>query len=407
MIATIVLVLFVYPAHAVRGADAAYVPNVVVVHLAGSTSAADLAKAASLQPAARLGSAGSYSFTITDGTSVPAEVARLRGTRGVASAEPDWILRSPETASALHLAADPKAIGADPYYLQQTYLGQWSLPWIGLTPVRQEGDTSGVTVAVVDTGVQMDHPALDGKLIPGYDFVDGTASVTDPVGGAESGHGTFIAGLIALVAPAARIMPIRVLDTSGMGDEITVARGIYFAVQHGADIINLSLGSYAVPTMVDDAVTFARQHGVLVVASTGNDNSSEPQYPAAVAGTIGVAATDPTDHKATFSNFGTYVSISAPGTDHYSDYPGSRYAFGAGTSFAAALTTGVAALEWGMHSDLTASDVATALRSSATPIDSLNPGYAGALGSGRLNAGPLAGGTEDGADTGASPGSGS
>jgi subtilisin family serine protease len=222
--------------------------------------------------------------------------------------------------------------------------------------------------------------------VPGYDFLNDDVNVADPSGGRDSGHGTFVAGLIALAAPDARIMPIRVLDPSGQGDEIDVANGIYFAANHGANIVNLSLGSYLESKAVDAAVAYAQQHGVLVAAAAGNDNIGDPEYPATTSGVVGVAATDRFDTKASFSNYGNHITLSAPGTDLYSAYDNGQYAFGEGTSFATPLVTGVAALVWSAHPELSAEGVIEVLAADSTSVDALNPDYLHELGAGRVDA---------------------
>jgi subtilisin family serine protease len=303
----------------------------------------------------------------------------------VVSAEPDWILSAPEAAN-ISLTADPKSIGAHPYYIQQMYLGQWSLPLVGIDSAHAVTTGTGVTVAVVDTGVQVNHPALAQLVVSGYDFLNNSSQMSDPTGGIDSGHGTFVAGLIAAAAPGALIMPIRVLDPNGQGDEVEVANGIYYAVDHGANIVNLSLGAYTDSSLVEAAVSYAEQHDAIVVAAGGNDNSAAPEYPAATDGVIGVAATDTGDQKASFSNYGNYIALSAPGVDLYSAYDDGGYAVGAGTSFSTALVSAVAVLAWSAHPGHEASDVGRILRANGRNIDALNPAYVGQLGAGRIDA---------------------
>jgi thermitase len=151
----------------------------------------------------------------------------------------------------------------------------------------------GATVAVLDTGVQLDHPALASNFqgVARYDFVDDDDDPSDsPIGADEdgdglkdelAGHGTHVSGIVALVAPKAKIMPLRVLDTEGIGDSFTIAKAIYYATQNGADVINLSFGSQKRSKLLVRASGDAIEQGVLVAAAAGNSDSVAPEYPAA------------------------------------------------------------------------------------------------------------------------------
>ena len=357
----------------------------VVVQLAASADLMGIEKMYHLQLVDGIPGVPTYELSIGDGVSVSFELSRLRRNPDVRSAEPDYVFSAPEAAS-LSLTADPKCLTAHPSYIQQMYQEQWTAPAIGLEAAHGTSTGAGITVAVVDTGVQTDHPDLHGRLVPGYDFLNDDANVADPPGGTDSGHGTFVAGLIALAAPDARIVPIRVLDPSGQGDEIDVANGIYFAAKHGANIINLSLGSYLESKAVDAAVAYAQQLGVLVAAAAGNDNIGDPEYPATTSGVVGVAATNPFDMKASFSNYGNHITLSAPGTDLYSAYDNGQYAFGEGTSFATPLVAGVAALVWSAHPELSAEGVIEVLAADSASVDALTPDYQHELGAGRVDA---------------------
>ncbi|WP_243735170.1 S8 family peptidase [Paenibacillus turpanensis] len=204
-----------------------------------------------------------------------------------------------------------------------------------------------ITIAVVDTGVQIGHPDLEQKIVPGADFVDGGL----PNDG--NGHGTHVAGIAAAVtnnargiagmAPLVRIMPVRVLDSSGGGSLSAVANGIVFAANQGAKVINLSLGSTSGSYTLQNAVNYAWSKGAVLVAAAGNEGVSTPNYPAYYANVLAVASTDSSDRKSTFSNYGTWVEVAAPGTDILSTYPGG-YVFLSGTSMAAPHVAGLAAL---------------------------------------------------------------
>ena len=317
-------------------------------------------------------------------------IAWLTSTRG--QLEPRHAALAPRhtplvlRVATTRLTALPKSIGAHPFEVRQVYERQWAMPAIDLAAAHARATGGGITVAVIDTGVQVDHPDLASHIVPGYDVLNHTTMVTDPPGGSVSGHGTFVSGLIDLVAPAASIMPVRVLDASGEGQDGDVATGIDFAVDHGANILNLSMGSYSRSATVEQAVQYAVQRGALVVASSGNDNSGTPEYPAATPGVVAVAATDDNDRKAAFSNYGRYVDVSAPGVALSSTFDNGGYAEGDGTSFSAALVSGVAALAWSIHPSESAQEVISTLRESSIDIRDLNPNYEDLLGKGRIDA---------------------
>jgi subtilisin family serine protease len=212
-------------------------------------------------------------------------------------------------------------------------------------------------------------------------FLDqSSASFLDQTNPAH-GHGTFCAGLIAAVAPEAMIMPLRVFDDSGNTDVFTVVRGIRYAVEHGADVINMSFGMTSESSAVKQAIEFALDHGVTVVASAGNNNSSKPQFPADFEKVMSIAATDLKDKKASFSNFGNSIFVDAPGVNIISAYPGGYYAIASGTSFSAPLVSGEAALV----RSLRRGDAEKAVSKGTVNIDFVNPGYQHELGFGRID----------------------
>jgi len=234
----------------------------------------------------------------------------------------------------------------DPYFEPYQYgLQQVSAP--AAWDVTQSAPT--VKVAVVDTGVQLKHRDLAGKLASGHDFVGGDETPDD-----SNGHGTHVAGIAAAatnnalgvsgMAPLATIVPVRVLDGSGSGTLEQVAQGVIYAAQQGAQVINLSLGAPASSATLHKAVRYAWSHGAVLVAAAGNESSSAPSYPANYDEVIAVASTNAQDVKSTFSNFGPWVDVAAPGEAIFSTYLGSSYAYLSGTSMAAPLVSGLAAL---------------------------------------------------------------
>jgi subtilisin family serine protease len=266
------------------------------------------------------------------------------------------------------------------------------------------GDDAGDVgaVAVVDTGIQRDHPAFAGMTIVGEanvlsedgtvgDVGDGQDNDRDGLTDEMTGHGTHVAGIVAQVAPDARLMPIKALDSDGVGDTFLLAKAIYHAVDNGADVINLSLGTTADPAdtiVVQDAVKEAIEiRKLVVVAAAGNENRLEPQeYPATGGKAIGVASTDQSDAKSDFSNYHGDLDLSAPGTDIVSAYPGNAYVAWSGTSMATPWVSGAAALLLEDNASWDPDTVTNRLRDTAAPItEPSNAVYGGKMGKGRLN----------------------
>ena len=201
---------------------------------------------------------------------------------------------------------------------------QWNLDLIQSDAAHAVSTGGGAVVAVVDSGVQADHPDLAGRLGPGYDFVQNDATPQD-----GNGHGTHVSGIIGAasgngigvesVAPGATIMPVRVLDDDGGGSTDTVAKGVDYARTHGADVINLSLGS-DVPLVgamggdaFDAAVHRALAAGIVVVAASGNNGVPVCEQPAASDGLLCVGAVDKRKQRSFFSSFGSGLGLVAPG----------------------------------------------------------------------------------------------
>lgn len=251
---------------------------------------------------------------------------------------------------------------------------QWNLPSIETEKgwTVSKGDDE-VIVAVLDTGVQTNHPDLQGKLAEGMNIVNEAAAPEDDVG-----HGTHVSGIIgasvnngegvAGVSWFNRIMPVKVLDSSGAGSTYAVAQGVIWAVDHGAKVINMSLGNYAEADFLHDAIKYAYERDVVLVAASGNDNTERPGYPAAYPEVFAVAATNNNKEKASFSNYGDYIDVAAPGDSIASTYPGSQYAALSGTSMASPHVAALAGLIRSVNPELTNEEVMEIMRVTARDL---------------------------------------
>ena len=282
---------------------------------------------------------------------------------------------------------------------------------------------AGVKVAVIDTGVDLNHPAFAGHLTASgdwKDFVDADNTPQEVSGGDAYGHGTSVASIVLQVAPKALIMPIRVLDSSGTGDTNKIASAIAWAAQHGAKIINLSLGTDAAnfDCAVQKEVALAIQnYGTLMVFAAGNTGDTKINYPAITVksnpnsnpavkacrpapynlfpslnanvnvASISVGSVDGSDKRSIFSSYGNKLEMLAPGENIYGPYPENAGASWSGTSMSAPLVSGSLALALGqlLHSDVKVIDLPNILIGNTDSVDALNPGFAGQLGKGRLN----------------------
>jgi len=265
-------------------------------------------------------------------------------------------------AEVARLVAEPRVLAAGPVYerglVARSTAGdplegsQWGWRRLGGSELASLGDGAGLVVAVLDTGVDASHPDLAGRVLPGWDSMnpDGDGRV-DP-----NGHGTHVAGILGAtsgngegvsgVAPEVQILPVRVLDKTGNGDDDELALGIIWAVDNGADILNLSIGGAIPSTLLEGAIDHALANGVLVVVAAGNDGATGnvPSYPAAYRQVLAVGSTDSSDRRSIFSNTGEYLDIAAPGSWIVSTWPGGRYQTSSGTSMAAPFVAGAAAL---------------------------------------------------------------
>ena len=276
---------------------------------------------------------------------------------------------------------------------------QWALDRVSYERAWTASNGSGVTVAVIDTGIEGNHQDLSGSVVPGVDWASDQAQY-DPSGKGmvdPAGHGTHVAGIIAAhpgnglgisgAAPGVKLMPIRVLNAQGGGAASNVAQGIIYAADHGARIVNMSLGGGAVDGE-SIAMDYAKSKNVLSFAAAGNSYGSgnQPVYPAAYSQAVAVAAVNSSLGHADFSNAGGYVDIAAPGDSIVSTYGGSKpndYAYMSGTSMATPYASAAAALIVSENPGLTSDAVRGILANTATDLGS--PGRDDFFGWGLVN----------------------
>jgi subtilisin family serine protease len=344
--------------------------------------------------------AAAYLGTVAAGVDVARLMADLEHSPSVLRVEPDVPRR--------FLAIDPVTGPLDEYFVQQSYyfdIGVVAMWAKGLTGIRA---TNPVTVAVIDTGVDLDHPDIDSNLVPGFDFAQMDTSPQDE---SLDSHGSMVAGIIGaeinndVVSGVARgvagigggdalsgtmglrIMPLRITDDASCASSV---QAIDYARTHGAQVINMSYGGDFCQ-LESEAVQRAYDAGIALVAGAGNDNSSTPFYPAAYgAGTndrlvIAVAGVYADGAKAYESNYGTWVDVSAPFQAIWSITKDGGYKSGSGTSFSAPFVSGLIGVlmsNYGWPRDQAIAIVLT----SADNLDAVNPTYHGLLGTGRINA---------------------
>lgn len=334
----------------------------------------------------------------------------LLGTPGIVAAEPDQILSIPfapqyAIPSGLYSTSTVPYYGSAAW---TGFINQPPMQIIRADDAQDTFKVTGtgVLVATVDTGVDPTHPVLQPVLVPGYDFTRNTsggselpdancsstssssllgglfslfggsfstsstcsninnpqpvfvqqqsaavldqqsAAVVDGGGMSDFGHGTMVAGIIHLVAPTAKIMPLKAFQSNGTGNLSNILRAIYYAIQNHANVINMSFDMKFYSPELSRALHSANNSGIICVAAAGNDGKDELVYPAAFTGYVmGIASTSDVDTQSSFSNYGSdIVWIAAPGEDIISTYPFGTYGAESGTSFSAPFVTGAAAL---------------------------------------------------------------
>ncbi len=374
-------------------------------------------------PQIALGLTRVYRLKLDATADVMTAVAALSADPSVEYAEPNYIARAAGWDAAdvqrisgyggshplIRLPSVAITLPNDPLYSSQ-----WGLEKINAASAWDVvTGTPAAVIAVVDSGIDLAHSDLAGQLwinpgeipgngvdddnngyvddVNGWNFVSGSNNISD-----GNGHGTQVAGVIGAATNNGtgiaglcwncRIMPVRVMADSGAANYSDIAAGVAYAAAKGAKVINLSLGGYASSNALRDAINAAAAQGTVVVGGAGNDNTSALFYPAAYENVLAVAGTTITDTKATFSNYGTWVDVSAPGETITTTFLGGDYGPASGTSLSAPFVSGLAGLIRSRWPTWTEVMVRNQILRTTDAIDSLNPGYAGQLGTGRIDA---------------------
>ena len=279
----------------------------------------------------------------------------------------------------------------------QTTVEQPAADSLGLAVAHTVSTGAGVKVAVLDTGIDPSHPMIAGNIAASADFLNpANTTATDLSDGVDNdgngaideayGHGTHVAGIVMLTAPDAQLLVARVLDADGRGDVLAVAAGIRWALRNGARVINLSLGTLKGSDAIQDALEEAENANVTVVASAGNWGSDTPEeYPARSSHALAVAASDVTGRPASFTSFGGFVALAAPGIAVRSAYPGSAYRLWSGTSMSAPFVAGTAALLVSLHPGWGSEEVMQRLALTARPLRDLSVPQREKMGEGMLD----------------------
>ena len=337
---------------------------------------------------------------------------------GIQSIEPDRLLPVPHTplngiSSGLYDTALVNYYGT---LVIHGYAAQSAAQIIRLSDAQRGFNLRGTgIVAVIDTGVDPNHPVLHPVLLQGYDFtrnqpgasewLDVSSTGLNPAGTLTGqpaivqqssaaildqssaaildgspyvafGHGTMTSGLVHLVAPNAKILPLKAFSANGMGNLSNIVSALYYAVQNKANVVNMSFDlSYPSPAL-SQAISYANKAGVVLVAAAGNENTSARVYPASISGSVvGIASTTDWDARSSFSNYGTAdVWIAGPGENVISTYPGGTYGSESGTSFSAPLVAGTVALMLSAKQPLNQSQAASALSHAIQLTPDLNHG---------------------------------
>ncbi|HVM25105.1 MAG TPA: S8 family serine peptidase [Candidatus Limnocylindrales bacterium] len=370
-------------------AAGAVVPGEVIVKWRDAGRGPEVARARGLSVVAELGVPGKGlpSVLSTAGRPVNTVIAELQADPAVEYAEPNYVVTLADEGSTASVSVNDPQTG-----------GQYSLNRMRVRDAWAHTTGGSNVVAVLDTGVQANHPDLTGRVLPGYNFVSSNTNASD-----DNGHGTWVAGIIAAnandgygiagISWSDKILPVKIMNSNGTGSTSNLTSGIVWAANNGATVINMSVGGFPYSQAVEDAVNYAWNKGAVLVGAAGNNNRREDFYPASYANVVSVSATQLDDEFSFWSSYGPKVEVSAPGSSILttnctaSSCPNrgwGSHTHISGTSFATPNVAGVIALIKARYPSYTPSQVVSRLYST---VDDLGyPGRDERYGRGRVNA---------------------
>ncbi len=354
----------------------------VLVNLAPSASLAQLCRDTRTTAVAQIPDSRSFRLRVTPGSGTTQLLERLRRDPRVLAADPNAVMPT--------LDANQLIFTFDGNLPPALYAEHRTIPLVNFGAMAQAVTGADVTVAVVDTGLSPRHAELAAAALPGWNFVDDSPTTDDVPDSRDNnnngrvdeavGHGTMIAGIIHRFAPKAHLLPVKVLNSDGSGTLWDAVQGIYFAVDRGAAVLNLSFGMPKNSKVLSQAIEYAEGREVTIVTSAGNSDSVRPQYPAGNKKAITVAGLNDDRTKAHFSNYGHVVDVDAPGVRIVSTYWDGSYAAWSGTSFSAAIVSAQAALVRSYSPWLSAESVRQRILETSHSVDDVNPDYRDQLG---------------------------
>src|SRR5438270_2969092 len=384
----------------------------VVVSTGGLSSALNLCSLLGCQVQGTLDGNVSQTFLVTSANLLNTALTLVESLLGMLSIEPDhlWPLGQPALPSIPYGLYDTAPVNYYGTAVCRGYAAQPAAQIIRLHDAQNGFGISGTgIVALIDTGVDPYHPVLRPVLLQGYDFTrnqpgasewldvtgmqngisqgqnqqpgyvqqstaavldQSTAAVLDGSPYVAFGHGTMTTGLVHLVAPNAKILPLKAFSSNGTGYLSNIVAALYYAVQHHANVVNMSFDLASSSPSLTQAAAYANKAGVVLVAAAGNESTSSPVYPAALNNyVVGIASTTNWDSRSSFSNYGvTDVWIAAPGENVISTFPGGTYASASGTSFSSPITAGTVALMLSAKSSSLNQSQAASARSNAIKL---------------------------------------
>jgi hypothetical protein len=384
-----------------RAQAADYLPGEVVVQLRPGVDINLLCNLFGLRILARSPYVPAFRLGVGLTRDIDALVAALRLYPGVTAADPNLISSAQQASGSGGPGSGPNPDPGPGYQWTSTfdggdgpkaYVGQTGVGQVDFCSAAQVSSGAGVQVAILDTGISARHPFIAARLLPGRSYVDNVPGTDDAPTGTDSGrnglvdeaagHGTMIAGIVLRFAPSVALLPVKVLDSDGNGTLWGACEGVRYAAANGAAVLNLSFGFARNSGALTQAINDVYTSGAVVVTSAGNGNQAAPQFPGGNPNAITIAALNPDNTKASFSNYGAAIDVDAPGVEIYSAFWDGRFAAWSGTSFAAPFIAAEAALIRSRAPAASPDQVKQRILATSHSVNAWNPLYVNQLGKG-------------------------